>query len=471
MKTDPAKILIVDDDEKIVFAFCEVLKKEKYKSIVARNGEEALEKVSAMSPDVVFMDITMPKLDGLDALGRIKEQNPFIPVIIITGYGTMQTAIKAMQLGAFEYLTKPLDVDKIREVTRRALASIRSPMAAAEQHASFKADIIQRYELVGNSVAMQEIYKLIGSVSTTPNHTSVLIIGESGTGKELVARAIHSNSANANEPFVGINCTVLPETLLESELFGYEKGAFTGAGERKLGKFEIARGGTIFLDEIGNLSPNLQQKLLRVLQEREFERVGGNEPIHVEGRFIAATNQDIEHEVKKGNFREDLFYRLNVVAIHVPPLRERREDISLLANYFLSKYNEQLKKSVKGFSDEAMALLSRKAGYSYPGNVRELENLTERAVMLTRGEVILPDALGEITASDSDKAISFPIVSPAFSKSRDHVINMFEKQFLVEQLRRHRGNVTAAAKASKMTRQNFQRLMNKHKLRAEPFRA
>jgi len=468
MKTDPAKILIVDDDEKIVFAFREVLKKEKYKSIVARNGEEALEKVSAMSPDVVFMDITMPKLDGLDALGRIKEQNPFIPVIIITGYGTMQTAIKAMQLGAFEYLTKPLDVDKIREVTRRALASIRSPMAAAEQHASFKADIIQRYELVGNSVAMQEIYKLIGSVSTTPNHTSVLIIGESGTGKELVARAIHSNSANANEPFVGINCTVLPETLLESELFGYEKGAFTGAGERKLGKFEIARGGTIFLDEIGNLSPNLQQKLLRVLQEREFERVGGNDPIHIEGRFIAATNQDIEREVKKGNFREDLFYRLNVVAIRVPPLRERREDISLLANYFLSKYNDQLKKSVKGFTDDAMALLQ---AYAYPGNVRELENLTERAVMLTRGEVILPDALGEITASDSDKAVSLPVVSPAFSKSRDHVINMFEKQFLVEQLRRHRGNVTAAAKTSKMTRQNFQRLMNKHKLRAEPFRA
>ncbi len=470
MKSDVAKILIVDDDDKILFAFREVLKKEGYKSIVARNGEEGLEKISAMSPDVVFMDITMPKLDGLDALRRIKEQNPFMPVIIITGYGTMQTAIKAMQLGAFEYLTKPLDVDKIREVTRRALASTRSsPLVgvAAEQRASFKADIVHRYELVGNSVAMQEIYKLIGSVSTTPNHTSVLIIGESGTGKELVARAIHSNSANANEPFVGINCTVLPETLLESELFGYEKGAFTGAGERKLGKFEIARAGTIFLDEIGNLSPHLQQKLLRVLQEREFERVGGNEPIHVKGRFIAATNQDIEREVKKGNFREDLFYRLNVVAIHVPPLRERKEDLPLLANYFLSRYNDRLKKAVRGFSDEAMALLQ---AYAYPGNVRELENLTERAVMLTRGEVILPDALGEITASDSDKAVSLPIISPAFSKSRDHLIKMFERQFLHEQLCRHRGNVTAAAKTSKMTRQNFQRLMNKHKIHAKPYR-
>ncbi len=467
MKTAPAKILIVDDDDKIAFAFREVLKKEGYKSVVAQNGEEGLGKVAAMSPDVVFMDITMPKLDGLDALRRIKEQNPFIPVIIITGYGTMQTAVKAMQLGAFEYLTKPLDVDKIRDVTQRALASTRSSMVAAEQRASFKADIVHRYELVGNSSAMQEIYKIIGSISTTPNHTSVLIIGESGTGKELVARAIHSNSANAAEPFVGINCTVLPETLLESELFGYEKGAFTGAGERKLGKFELARGGTIFLDEIGNLSPHLQQKLLRVLQEREFDRVGGNEPIRVEGRFIAATNQDIEREVKKGTFREDLFYRLNVVAIHVPSLRERTTDISLLANYFLSRYNDQLKKSVKGFSDEAMALLQ---GYAYPGNVRELENLTERAVMLTRGEVILPDALGEITASDSDKAVSLPLISPAFSKSREHVIKMFEKQFLHEQLRCHRGNVTAAAKTSKMTRQNFQRLMKKHKLRAEPFR-
>jgi len=466
-KTASVTILIVDDDDTIVFAFREVLKKEGYKSIVARNGEEALEKVSALSPTVVFMDITMPKLDGLDALTRIKQRNALMPVIIITGNGTMQTAIKAMQLGAFEYLTKPLDVDKIREVTRRALASTRGLIVAAEQRAAFKADIVHRYELVGTSIAMQEIYKLIGSVSTTPNHTSVLIIGESGTGKELVARAIHSNSGNANEPFVGINCTVLPETLLESELFGHERGAFTGAGERKLGKFEIARAGTIFLDEIGNLSPHLQQKLLRVLQEREFERVGGNEPIHVAGRFIAATNQDIEREVKQGIFREDLYYRLNVVAIHVPPLRERKEDLPLLANYFLSRYNDQLKKSVKGFTDEAMLLLQ---SYWYPGNVRELENLTERAVMLTRGEVILPDAFGELVASDSDKGVSLPIISPAFRKALDHIVELFEVQFLVEQLRRHRGNVTAAAKASKMTRQNFQRLMKKHKLRAEAFR-
>ncbi len=469
MKRHKARILVVDDDEKILFAFREVLRKEGYESEVARDGEEALRKISSQRPEIVFMDITMPKLDGLDALRQIKQQDSQIPVIIITGFGTMQTAIKAIQLGAFEYLTKPLDVTKIREVTRRALASARSSAlpSVKDGRVSFEAGIVHRYELVGNSVAMQEIYKLIGSISTTPNHTSVLVLGESGTGKELVARAIHANSANAGEPFIAINCTVLPETLLESELFGHEKGAFTGAIERKIGKFEIARGGTIFLDEIGNLSATLQQKLLRVLQEREFERVGGNDPVHVDGRFIAATNRDIHSEVKRGNFREDLFYRLKVVTIQLPPLRERKEDVSLLANYFLSRYNGQLKKSVRGFSDEAMELLET---YEYPGNVRELENLVERAVMLTKGDVILPATLREMPASPQRQASSLPIISAIFSKSREHVLEAFEKQFLTQQLTKYHGNVTTAAKASRMTRQNFQRLMKKHKIQAQSFR-
>ena len=467
MKVDPTKVLVVDDDEKILFAFREVLKKDGYKSIVAKNGEEALEKMSTEEPGIVFMDITMPRLDGLEALKRIKEKNQSTPVIIITGYGTMQTAIKAMQLGAFEYLTKPLDVEKIREVTQRAFSSVRSPAVGLKGPGSFKSDIFDRYELIGNSERMQEIYKLIGSISTTPNHTSVLIIGESGTGKELVARAIHAHGLNAQQPFVAINCTALPEALLESELFGYEKGAFTGANERKLGKFEMARQGTVFLDEIGNLSLGLQQKHLRVLQEREFERLGGNTPIHVDARFIAATNRDIESEVREGNFREDLFFRLNVATIHLPPLRERKEDIPLLANYFLAKYNTEIKRSVGGFSDDAIALLQT---YSYPGNVRELENLIERAVMLTKGEAILPEVLREKFVATMAKSTPLPIVSPTFSKSRDHVLQLFERQFLIDQLQRHHGNVTAAAKASKMTRQNFQRLMKKHRIRAEPFR-
>ena len=466
MKPDRAKILVVDDDEKILFAFQEVFKAEGCKCILARNGEEALREVAASHPDAVFMDITMPKLDGLEALRLIKQQSPQLPVILITGFGTMQTAIKAMQHGAFEYLTKPLDMNKIRTVTRLALSSGREKEREAGDQLSFQTSITSRYEIVGNSAHMQEIYKLIGSISTTPSHTSVLVLCESGTGKELVARAIHANSENAREPFIAINCTALPESLLESELFGHEKGSFTGAGERKTGKFELAGKGTIFLDEIGTLHPPLQQKLLRVLQEREFERVGGNDPLPVYARFIAATNQDLATGVKNKSFREDLFFRLNVAVVHLPPLRERRDDIPLLAAYFLSKYNDQLKRTIKGYSREAMNTLQR---YAYPGNIRELENLIERAVMLTKGELILPDALGEMVAPSSPAA-PLPVVSPAFSKSRAHILNLFEKQFVIDTLRTHRGNVTAAAQASKMTRQNFQRLMKKHRIAAPQFR-
>lgn len=468
MKTNSIKILVVDDDDKILFAFREVFKKEGYSSILSNNGREALEKIQSEKPTIVFLDITMPMLNGLEALSLIKQQDPLLPVIIITGYGTMQTAIKAMRNGAFEYLTKPLDVEKIREITQRAISSVRSSAAPVEQSVAFNADIVNRYELVGNSAAMLEVYKLIGSISTTPNHTSVLIVGESGTGKELVARAIHNNSSNSAEAFIGINCTVLPEALLESELYGHEKGAFTGANERKLGKFEIAHEGTIFLDEIGNLSLNMQQKLLRVIQEREFERLGGNRPIKVNARFIAATNRDIETEVQNGNFREDLYYRLNVAAIYMPTLRARKEDVSILSNYFLSKYNEQLKKSIKGFSDKAMELLQ---SYSFPGNVRELENLVERAVMLTKGEVILPDVLMETSLSKSEEPGMLPITSPVFRESREYILNNFEKQFLIEQLSKFHGNVTAASKNSKMTRQYFQKLLKKYGIKAQQFRS
>ena len=467
MRTDKVKIFVVDDDEKILFAFQEVFKSEGYQTIVANNGEDALTGIRSQQPDMVFMDITMPKLDGLEALKQIRGLNPHLPVILITGFGTMQTAIKAIQLGAFEYLTKPLDLHKVRAVAKAALASVRAQASGVDEHARFNADIIDRYEIVGNSARMQDVYKLIGSISTTPNHTSVLVLGESGTGKELVARAIHANSANSNEPFIPINCTVLPEALLESELFGHEKGAFTGANERKLGKFEIAGKGTIFLDEIGNLSPNLQQKLLRVLQEREIERIGGNGLIQVDARFITATNQDIDAEVKKKNFREDLFFRLNVAKVHLPPLRERREDIPVLANYFLSKYNGHLKKAIKGFSEEAMDSLR---SYSFPGNVRELENFVERAVMLTKGELIMLDALREIAVSLSATAMELPVIDPTFSASRAHIIEMFEKQFVSAKLEEHHGNVTSAAKSSGMTRQNLQRLMNKYRIVAKTFR-
>ena len=466
MKSGHATILIVDDDEKILFAFQEVFRSEGFRSLLARNGEEALEALASGHPDAVFMDITMPRLDGLEALRRMKERAPQVPVILITGFGTMQTAIQAMQHGAFEYLTKPLDLNKIRSVTKLALSSGTRTKGTGNDPLNFQADILNRYEIIGNSPRMQEIYKLIGSISTTPNHTSVLILGESGTGKELMARAIHANSQSAPGPFIAINCTALPESLLESELFGHEKGAFTGASERTTGKFELAGRGTIFLDEIGSLSYHLQQKLLRVLQEREMERVGGNVAVPVEARFIAATNQDLAASVRSKTFREDLFFRLNVAVIHLPPLRERREDIPILAGHFLSKYNDQLKKSISGFSRDALKTLR---SYAYPGNVRELENLIERAAMLTKGALVLPDAFGEMVAS-SPPSLPLPMISPVFSKSRTHVLALFERQFVVEQLSKHRGNVTAAARKSKMTRQNFQRLMKKHKISAPPFR-
>jgi len=467
MKSERTKLVIVDDDEKILFAFEQVFRKEGYETVTARDGEEALRTIASVRPAAVIMDITMPRLDGLETLRRIKSQSPALPVVLITGFGTMQTAIKAMQFGAFEYMTKPLDVTALREVVRRALASMKTHVVPEGEPVSFQAQIMSRYDIVGRTPRMHEVYKLIGSVSTTPNHTSVLVLGESGTGKELVARAIHANGPNAEEPFVAINCTALPETLLESELFGHEKGAFTGAAERKLGKFEVASRGTIFLDEIGILSLTLQQKLLRVLQEREFERLGANETHRVEARFIAATNQDLAAEVKRKTFREDLFFRLNVVAIQLPPLRDRKEDIHLLASYFLQKYNEQLKKNVRGFSREALAILN---GYDYPGNVRELENLVERSVMLSKGEIVLPDAFGDLTAPAAANGSTLPVISRVFSKSRDHVLSLFERQFLSEQLEACRGNVTEAASASRMTRQNFQRLMKKHRITSRPYR-
>jgi len=460
------KILIVDDDENILFAFLEVFKKDGYSAVVAHDGEEGLKLAGSDDVDLIFMDITLPKITGLEVLKKLKEKGINIPTIIITGYGIMQNAIKAMQLGAFDYLTKPLDINKIRELTKKALSKSTAPENNGS--ISFNADIVDRYEIIGRSQRMQDIYKLIGLVSTTPNTVSVLITGESGTGKELVARAIHSSAAGTSNPFIGLNCSALPDNLLESELFGYEKGAFTGAAERKLGKFEFAQNGTIFLDEIGNLQQNLQQKLLRVLQEREFERLGGEVSIKVLARFIAATNRDLEDEIKKGNFREDLFFRLNVIAIKLPPLRERSEDIPLLANYFLAKYNEHLNKNVKGFSLDAVSLLN---SYQFPGNVRELENLIERAVMLTRGDEITSDLLEKmLSLNPAIKAPVFPISGATFKESRDFIMNLFEKQFVEEKLRSLNGNVTSAAKASGMTRQNFQRMMKKYGIRAEDFK-
>ena len=461
------KVLVADDDEKILFAFKSLLRKDGYKSITARNGNEAYNKTIKLKPDVVFLDIRMPNTDGLETLDKIKKIQPALPVIVITGHGTMQTAVKAIQQGAFDYLTKPLDLNKVREVLKKASATTQESQLITTDQIHY-ADIVEKYELIGKSAHMQEVYKLIGSISTTPNTTPVLIVGESGTGKELVARSIHNNTVNAQEPFVAINCTAFPETLLESELFGFERGSFTGAHERKLGKFEIAGKGTIFLDEIGNLSLNLQQKLLRVIQYREFERIGGNAVIPIHARFIAATNVEISTEVREGRFREDLFYRLNVASVYLYPLRERKEDIPMLANYFLAKYNFGLKKSIRGFSDDAIKVL---LSYSFPGNIREMENIIERAVMLSKQDVILSDSLRDFIRPVKRKPDTIPLSSDSFSEARSFVLNLFEKEFLNKILSQCRGNVSQAAKTSKMTRQNLQRLMKKHNISSKNYKS
>jgi DNA-binding NtrC family response regulator len=453
------QILIVDDDEKILYAFREVLVKDGFIYQEAQDGVAALQMLKKQKPDVIFMDINMPRIDGLEALRKIKELDYGIPVIVITGQGTMETAIQAMKQGAFQYLLKPLSVNTIRDEIKKALVSIKSTKI---QEFSFEVDINNRHQLIGNSPLMHEIYKMIGSISTTTNHTTVFITGESGTGKELVTRAIHFNSTYPREPFVAVNCTAVPETLLESELFGHEKGAFTGAIDRKIGKFELAGKGTIFLDEIGDLSLNLQHKLLRVLQEREFERVGGNEILNVEARFIAATNQDIEQKVQSGSLREDLLYRLNVININMPPLRQHREDIPLLANFFLARYNQRIKRNISGISGEAMAKLQ---AYLYPGNVRELENILERAVMLTRGRVILPEVLGEMSTIPRIETPTLPMVSPVYEESRQYLLETFEKQFVKKKLIKHQGNISAAARESNMSRQNFHRLVQKYDIK------
>ncbi len=461
------KILIADDDKNIQFAFRKTFEKDGFSVITADNGICALEKLESEKPVLIFMDVAMPGMSGLEALQAIREKESKVPVVIITGFGTMQTAVQAVQSGAYEYLTKPLDVDKIRVVTRRALEMVR----LREEVENLKAKLsqpVREYDLIGNAPKMQEIFKTIGTITTTPNTTTVLIGGESGTGKELVARAIHNSGLMAEEPFVAINCTVLPENLLASELFGHERGAFTGADRRKLGKFEVAKQGTIYLDEIGDMSPNLQQKLLRVLQERVFERLGGHEQIEVQARFIASTNKDLEKEIRKGNFREDLFYRLNVFNIKLPPLRERKDDIALLANYFLVKYNQRFQKNVHAISDETRSSLT---SYAYPGNVRELENAIEHAVAIEKGEILLENSLPvQFAQTEQNASFDFPITSPVLKEARQTILESFEKKFLIERLRANKGNVTAAALEAQIQRQSFQRLMKKYGIDSSDFR-
>lgn len=376
-------VLIVDDDFNITETIGECLESFNYNLQVASSGEEAINKIADPSIALVLLDINLPDISGLEVLTTLKQKNSAVPIVIMTGFVSTDAAIEAMKKGAYEFITKPFDLNKLIGIVNKVLND--SPYTRGLETFSRERKIEQG-DIIGKSPEMVEIAKVIGQVAATD--ASVLITGESGTGKELIAKSIYKNSLRSDKPFLSVNCAALPETLLESELFGHEKGSFTGAYARKLGKFEICNGGTIMLDEIADMSPLTQSKVLRVLQEQEFERVGGNETIKVDVRIIAATNKSLVNLIKENQFRVDLFYRLKVVSIYLPPLRERREDIPLLIEHFIKRYSEETGKDIKGVSKEAMERLKN---YIWPGNVRELENNVHSAVVMAKSDFLTPE--------------------------------------------------------------------------------
>ena len=389
-ETGKGTILVVDDEPEIGWAFAKVLGEEGLQILTAKNGKEALAKVEREQPDVVFLDVKLPGMDGLSILRKIREKRHAQLVIMLTGHEDVKTAVEAMRLGAYDYLIKPLPNERLKIIVQHALET----MTLSRQVNTLSQEIAKRVTLdriIGQSPQMQRVFELVRKVAT--HDVTVLLRGMSGTGKELMARAIHEESHRREQPFIPIDCATLPETLVESEIFGYEKGAFTGALDRKPGRFELAHQGTLFLDEVGNLTPHVQMKLLRVLQEREVERLGGKERIAIDVRLITATNMDLEGLMKRGAFRDDLYHRLNVFTIVLPPLREREGDLEVLSKYFLDRFNRELNKQVQAFSEEAMALMHR---YPWPGNVRELENAIKSAVILAYDRILpqhLPAAL------------------------------------------------------------------------------
>ena len=434
-------ILIVDDEKNYPTILGEVLKEEGFFPVTSSSGLEALEILKNQEIDLVLTDVMMPGLSGIELLARIKETLPDLPVIVMTAHGSVEKAVEAMQEGAYYYIAKPYKIDEVRKVAREALLKRKLQVENLELKATLRQSGQVPY-IVGKSEAMRGVLETIKQIA--PSDTNVLVLGESGTGKELVAKAIHYNSPRKGRPFVALNCAAIPETLLESELFGYVKGAFTGAATTKKGMLEVADGGTLFFDEVGDLPPLLQAKLLRVIQEREFKRLGGTSDIKVDLRIIAATNQNLEEKVKKKEFREDLYYRLNVIQIKLPPLRERKEDIPLLAQHFLAKYSRELGKKMEGFTPEAMELLLQ---YDYPGNVRELENILERCITLEPGPLIteryIRSYLAEAPLSPYRPSVEVEI--PEEGVDLERIIEEMEKAYLRKALEKAGGVKKRAA--------------------------
>lgn len=397
------KILIVDDDQNVRYSFKKLLNNPEYEFYEAENGENAVAQVTAVKPHLVILDIEMPGKSGLDVLKDLKDESPFIPVIIITAYGSGDRVIKAMKYGAYDYVEKPFDIPRLKNLIAEALKSTTPATNSQQLVTNTQLSELERFnvsnesKIVGESPAIKEVFKLIGRVAASD--ASILIVGESGTGKELAARAIHWYSDRVKNPFLAMNCAAIPETLLESELFGYEKGAFTGADRPRAGKFEEANGGTLFLDEIGDMGLALQSKLLRVLQEGTFERLGSSKTVKGNVRIITATNRNLESDIQNKTFREDLYYRLKVVTITLPPLRMRKEDIPILAKHFLIKHSKEIR--VENISIHPAAF-DKMMEYSWPGNIRELENVIKRSLILAKGNVITPELIAEEFTKQKD---------------------------------------------------------------------
>ncbi|MBI3393619.1 MAG: sigma-54-dependent Fis family transcriptional regulator [Nitrospirae bacterium] len=455
------RALVVDDDPHSREVLQEILERNQFEVVTADGGEAAIAAARESPFDILLTDLRMPNQDGIEVLEAIRDINPDIVGIVLTGFGTIETAVRAVKAGAFEYLTKPFKVDEVVLTVQRAIEFRQLQM----ENRSLKRQLRRKYRfenLIGDSDEMQKVYRMIERVADSDS--TILIYGESGTGKELVARTIHYNSPRRDRPLIPVNCGAIPEDLLESELFGHEKGAFTGAHAMRMGRFELAHGGTIFLDEVGDMSPNLQVKLLRVLQEREFERVGGTRSIRVDVRVISATNKNLEEAVEQRRFREDLFYRLNVIPVTLPPMRRRREDIPLLLDHFLKRLSADKRRSVSGISPEAMQALKM---YDWPGNVRELENLVERLVILKGEGVIgvedLPDKILGRRRDQGVPSVSIPDEGVDFEK----LVEDFENRLIVQAMEKAAGIKNKAAQYLRLNRTTLVEKMKRRNLQSE----
>jgi two-component system, NtrC family, nitrogen regulation response regulator NtrX len=439
------QILVVDDEESIRQSLNGILKDEGYDVLCLKDGVQALKQIESDSPDLVLLDIWMPGIDGMETLEKMKSQNPNLPVIMISGHANIELAMKAAKLGAYDFIEKPLSLEKVLLTVNNALTFSK----LEQENQALRQEVQRKYEIVGSSPIIQQLKEQIKIVA--PTNGWVLITGENGTGKELVARGIHQLSLRMDKPFVEVNCAAIPEELIESELFGHEKGSFTGALTKRRGKFDLANEGIIFLDEIADMSLKTQAKILRILQEQKFERVGGSEMIFVDVRVIAATNRELKDEIQKGKFREDLYYRLNVIPLTVPPLRERKGDIPVLVEHFIADFCIENNKENKKVSPEAMELLTT---YSWPGNVRELKNVVERMVIMTRGGVIekrdIPDPIRE--QPKSQREIAFFEYNLLKDARRE-----FEKQFLMKKLLENDENISKTAEVIGIERSNLHR--------------